>query len=89
MKYEVSEDILAGAGFHVEEDSYQPGMFVWTRRHNGKFIEECDVSFDSAEQAWGAARETFAKILREDLHISEDQWWAMSAEERMTLALSI
>lgn len=89
MKYEITEDILTLAGFEVVKDPDQDGMWVWVRRHNGQFIEGCESSFDSQEQAWNDVREMFFRILGQECGIGEQQWAEMSAEERMAVALKL
>ena len=81
-EHELTQDLLELAGYRVDEDVDQQGLFVWTRQEAGRTTGGCDISLDSAEKAWNEVRWIVGEVLRDEAEIGAADWKLMSAEER-------
>ena len=80
--FELPEELLKQAQYHVGEDPDQPGLYQWTRTEGGVTVGGCDASFSTAEEAWEEVRETVALVLQDEAGFSADEWNALTGEER-------
>lgn len=85
--YELPQALLAQAGYSVDPDPDQPGLFAWTRREKGELTGGCDTSFDSAEDAWSEVREIVEEVLRDEAFLSAAQWNALSESARQAVII--
>lgn len=74
------EDALTDIGYTIQEDSDQPGLWVWMAPTDG-----CDSSFSSRAEAVRAAW-TDASEQAMRLHsLSNEDWAALSSKDQLTL----
>lgn len=80
IDHNAMKDVLESIGYDIDEDSDQPGKWVWSAPSDG-----CDTSFPSEAAAIGdawrdASRQ--AKAIHSDDGMSDDTWNALSFEEQ-------
>lgn len=88
-EYELTQDLLELAGYCVNEDADQPGLFLWTHQEAGRTTDGCDISLDTAEEAWNEVRWMVGEVLRDEAGIEADEWKLMSAEDRKRVIIEL
>lgn len=67
-------ELLELAGFRFDEDSDQEGFFIWRRYCKERFIEGCDTSFESIDEAREAAYDIMVDNITSDLGLEVNDW---------------
>lgn len=78
--------LLALAGYRVEEDPDQPGLFAWTRIQGGRTVEGCDASLEDPDLAWEQVRQRVAGLL-DDEGVPAQAWNDMLSEQQECLII--
>lgn len=73
-------DVLEELGYDIDEDSDQPGLWIWTAPTDG-----CDISYDSAQEALSAAWTDVVGQTMGILNMSSEQWDALSFAQQKEL----
>lgn len=77
-------EVLEELGYEIKEDSDQLGLWVWTAP-----TDACESSFDSAQEALGAAWSDAASQAMAIENTSSEEWDALSLEQQAQRILSV
>lgn len=73
-------EVLTNLGYDIDEDSDQPGLWIWTSPSDG-----CDISYASAQEAADAAWTDAIGQTMGILNLSSEQWDALSLAQQFEL----
>jgi hypothetical protein len=73
-------EVLEDLGYDIDEDSDQPGMWIWTAPTDG-----CETSYPSAQDALAAAWADAAAQTMGIRNLSGEQWEALGLARQMEL----